>query len=102
MENILNSGSPNALGSLETSGKADGGGARPAVAENRGHDKQCRIGGKLTLDDFAETSEVGDWKMPDFKAACIRRFPGLADRWGQCVDVDDGGVGGGVEEVAEN
>ena len=22
------------------------------------------------LDDLAETSEVGDWKMPDFKAAC--------------------------------
>ena len=31
--------------------------------------KRCRIGGKLTLDDLAET-EVGDWKMPDFKAAC--------------------------------
>jgi hypothetical protein len=24
----------------------------------------------LTLDDPAETSEVGDWKMPDFKMAC--------------------------------
>ena len=24
----------------------------------------------LTLDDLAETSEIGDWKMPDFKAAC--------------------------------
>src|ERR1700733_8163406 len=33
-------------------------------------DKCCRIGGKLTLDDLVETSEVGDWKMPDFKAAC--------------------------------
>jgi hypothetical protein len=32
--------------------------------------KCCRIGGKLTLDDLVETSEVGDWKMPDFKAAC--------------------------------
>ena len=32
--------------------------------------KRCRIGGKLTLDDLAETSEIGDWKMPDFKAAC--------------------------------
>jgi hypothetical protein len=29
----------------------------------------CRIGGTLTLDDLAET-EVGDWKMPDFKLAC--------------------------------
>ena len=27
-------------------------------------------GGSLTLDDLAETSEVGDWKMPDFRAAC--------------------------------
>ena len=34
------------------------------------YDKRCRIGGKLTLDDLAETSEVGDWKMPDFKLAC--------------------------------
>jgi hypothetical protein len=34
------------------------------------YDKCCRIGGSLTLNDLAETSEVGDWKMPDFKAAC--------------------------------
>jgi hypothetical protein len=34
------------------------------------YDKCCRIGGKLTLDNLVETSEVGDWKMPDFKAAC--------------------------------
>jgi len=33
------------------------------------YDKCCRIGGALTLDDLAET-EVGDWKMPDFKIAC--------------------------------
>jgi hypothetical protein len=33
------------------------------------YDKQCRIGGTLTLDDLAETSEVGDWKMPAFKVA---------------------------------
>ena len=33
------------------------------------YDKRCRIGGRLTLDDLAET-EVGDWKMPDFRAAC--------------------------------
>ena len=26
------------------------------------------IGGKLSLGDLAETSEIGDWKMPDFKA----------------------------------
>jgi hypothetical protein len=31
--------------------------------------KRCRIGGKLTLDDLAE-SEIGDWKMPDFRIAC--------------------------------
>jgi hypothetical protein len=33
------------------------------------YDKCCRIGGKLTLDDLAET-EIGDWSMPDFRAAC--------------------------------
>jgi hypothetical protein len=32
--------------------------------------KLCRIGGTLTLDDLAETP-IGDWKMPDFKAACV-------------------------------
>ena len=30
----------------------------------------CRIGDKVSLDDLAETSEMGDWKMPDFKIAC--------------------------------
>jgi hypothetical protein len=34
------------------------------------YDKRCRIGATLTLCDLAETSEVGDWKMPDFKTAC--------------------------------
>jgi hypothetical protein len=33
------------------------------------YEKCCRIGGKLSLDDLTET-EIGDWKMPDFKAAC--------------------------------
>jgi hypothetical protein len=33
------------------------------------YDKCCRIGGKLSLDDLAET-EIGDWKMPQFRAAC--------------------------------
>jgi hypothetical protein len=33
------------------------------------YDKRCRVGGTLTLDDLAE-SEIGDWKMPDSKAAC--------------------------------
>ena len=32
--------------------------------------KRCRIGSKLTLDDLVETSEIGDWKMPDFRVAC--------------------------------
>jgi hypothetical protein len=34
------------------------------------YDKQCRIGGTPTLDGLAETSEVHDRKIPDFKAAC--------------------------------
>jgi hypothetical protein len=33
------------------------------------YDKRCRIGGTLTVGELADTSEVGDWKMPDFKAA---------------------------------
>jgi hypothetical protein len=33
------------------------------------YDKTCRVGATLTLDDLADT-EVGDWKMPDFRAAC--------------------------------
>jgi len=33
------------------------------------YNRNCRIGGTLTLDDLAET-EIGDWSMPDFKAAC--------------------------------
>jgi hypothetical protein len=32
--------------------------------------KCCRIGNKLTLDDLAET-EIGDWSMPDFRAAGV-------------------------------
>jgi hypothetical protein len=34
------------------------------------YDKSCRVGVKLTLDDLAETSEVGAWMMPDLKTAC--------------------------------
>jgi hypothetical protein len=33
------------------------------------YDKCCRIGGTLSLDHLAATSEVGDWKMPDFRIA---------------------------------
>ena len=32
--------------------------------------KSCRIGRKLVLDDLVDTTEIGDWKMPDFRAAC--------------------------------
>jgi hypothetical protein len=33
------------------------------------YEKSYRTGGKLSLDDIAET-EIGDWKMLEFKAAC--------------------------------
>ena len=33
------------------------------------YDRGCRSGGMLSLDDLAET-EIGDWKMPQFRAAC--------------------------------
>ncbi len=47
-------------------------------AESRGrrlleivvYTKHCRIGSKLTLNDL-ETTEIGDWKMPEFKSACV-------------------------------
>ena len=32
--------------------------------------KRCRSGGSVTVDDLVETSEVGDWKMPDYRTAC--------------------------------
>jgi hypothetical protein len=41
------------------------------------YDKRCRIGGTLTLDDLAETSEVGDWKMSQFNAALYSISPSL-------------------------
>jgi hypothetical protein len=34
------------------------------------YDRCCRVGRKLTLHDLSET-EIGDWKMPDFRAACL-------------------------------
>jgi hypothetical protein len=66
------------------------------------YDKQCRIGGTLTLDDLAETSEVGDWKMPDFRAACS-----YAASQGWLIAKDDadahhGGAGGGIGAQAKN
>lgn len=33
------------------------------------YDRNCRIGGQVSLDDL-EATEVGDWTMPDFKGAC--------------------------------
>ena len=34
------------------------------------YDKACRVGARLSLDELADSSEVGDWKMPDFRLAC--------------------------------
>jgi hypothetical protein len=48
------------------------------------YDKCCRIGGRLILDDLAETSEIGDWKMPEFKTACS-----YAASQGWLIVVDD-------------
>jgi hypothetical protein len=28
-------------------------------------------GASVTGDDLVETSEIGDWKMPDFRTACV-------------------------------
>ena len=58
--------------------------------------KGCRIGGTLTLDDLAETP-IGDWKMPDFKAACsYAASQGWLIVQDECADADGGGVGGGL------
>ena len=46
--------------------------------------KTCRIGDKLSVDDLVESSEVGDWKMPDFKMACTY----AASQGWLVVDVD--------------
>jgi hypothetical protein len=54
----------------ETSRQADSRSNRSATPCDLVYDKRCRIGGTLTLDDLAETAEIGDWKMPDFRAAC--------------------------------
>jgi hypothetical protein len=32
--------------------------------------KRCRIGQSLTLDDLVATTDIGDWKMPDYRAGC--------------------------------
>jgi hypothetical protein len=32
--------------------------------------KHCRVGVKQDIGDLADTTEIGDWKMPDFKIAC--------------------------------
>ena len=64
-ENIPSSGSPNANGSRTRRRRQSS-----ETAINVAYNKGCRIGGTLTLGDFAETSEIGDWKMPDFRAAC--------------------------------
>ena len=47
--------------------------------------KTCRIGDKLRVDDLVESSEVGDWKMPDFKMACT-----YAASQGWLIVEDDG------------
>jgi hypothetical protein len=33
------------------------------------YEKGYRIGGTLCLDDL-DATDIGDWKMPDYKAAC--------------------------------
>ena len=47
------------------------------------YDRCCRIGGTVSLDDLAET-EIGDWKMPQFRAACS-----YAASQGWLIVVDD-------------
>jgi hypothetical protein len=30
----------------------------------------CRAGGSVRIAEVADTTEIGDWKMPEFKACC--------------------------------
>jgi hypothetical protein len=99
---VRRSGSANSSDRSETSGQAGTKGDQPAAVADRRYDKRCRIGATLTLDDLAETSEIGDWKMPDFKATCAyAASQGLADRPGRCADADHGGSGGGLTIVRD-
>jgi hypothetical protein len=41
------------------------------------YDKGCRAGGLLMLDDL-DTTDIGDWKMSDYKAACAY---GVSQGW---------------------
>ena len=34
------------------------------------YDRDCRIGDRVELATLAETSEVGDWNMSEYRAAC--------------------------------
>ena len=54
------------------------------------YNESCRIGATLALDALAET-EVGDWKMPDYRAACA-----YATSQGWLIVRD--GAGGGLNE----
>ena len=69
MSNIAES---NAVGSPETSGQQSAEAIGRRLLEIVVYDKCCRVA-FANLNDLAETSEVGDWKMPDFKAACSSR-----------------------------
>jgi hypothetical protein len=46
--------------------------------------QNCRIGGHVSVDDL-EATEIGDWSMPAFKAAC-----GYAASQGWLIVRDDG------------
>ena len=59
--------------------------------------RNCRIGGRLNIDDLVEASEVGDWKMPDFRMAWnLCGFAGVAHRHGPYAYAHHGGVSGGL------
>jgi hypothetical protein len=58
----------------------------------------------VTLDDLAETSEIGDWKCPLQDRLFLRGVSGLADRRERCADGDYGrrGLTIGQPTVAES
>ena len=76
----------------------ESGDAGPATAGNRRVRQMLPDRRDADPGRSGRDSEVGDWKMPDFKAACSSRSAGLADRSGRCADAHHGGAGGGLNE----
>jgi hypothetical protein len=41
-----------------------------ALARRLLHELRCRAGDRVPTDEVANRTEIGDWKMPEFKTCC--------------------------------